>query len=258
MMDYLKFETMTKLTEKQLKMFMSKTLRDAYGDNNIREDEKYLCAFGSAGVCLVAHLDMVYDEEDREDILIVRDPTKRIMWSPDGLAADDRAGVLMINEIVNKYKLDKDLLPNIILTTGEESDLSGALEITRRRYYPIWTTTNYFIELDRQGRKDSVFYGCNNLRFEEYVNSFGFKTAKGTYTDINIICPQCGIAGVNLSVGYFNEHSFAEMLVESYWDATFEKVISMLEDAHFQHRWEYIPSEIPDPYYEHFMKGDNE
>ena len=256
-MNYLRFETMTKLTEKQLKMFMSKTLRDIYGNNNVSESDKYLCAFGSAGVCLVAHLDMVYDEEDREDILIVRDSTKRIMWSPDGLAADDRAGVLMISEIVNKYRFDRDLLPNVILTTSEESDLSGALEVTKAWSMPIWTTTNYFIELDRRGRKDSVFYSCNNPEFEEYVNSFGFKTAEGTYTDISLICPQCKIAGVNLSVGYFNEHSSAEMLVESYWDATFEKVINMLENGRFLHRCEYIPSEIPDPYYEHFMKGDN-
>ena len=250
-MNYQMFQTITKLTEKQLKMFMSKTLRDNYRDTNVNECDDYICVYGDIPITLVAHLDMVYDEEDRDEILILRDSEKKIMWSPDGLAADDRAGVLMISEII-----DKGLRPNILLTTREESDLKGAVEVGKKPL-SIWGNTNYFIELDRQGRKDSVFYSCDNPDFEKYINSFGFKTAEGTYTDISIICPQWKIAGVNLSVGYFYEHSAAEMLVEPYWDATFTKVMNMLQDRYNSPRWEYIPSEIPDPYYEHFMKGDN-
>ena len=255
-MNYEMFQTMTKLTEKQLKMFMSKVLRDAYGNSNVNESDDYICAYGNTPICLVAHLDIVYDEEDRDEILILRDSEKKIMWSPDGLAADDRAGVLMISEIIDKCIFNKNMLPHVILTTSEETDVKGAIEVGRK-LLSIWGNILYFIELDRQGHKDSVFYSCDNPDFEKYINSFGFKTAQGTYTDISFICPLWKIAGVNLSVGYYNEHSYSEMLVESHWDDTFLKVMNMLRDANRSPRWDYIPSKTPDPYYEYIINGGN-
>jgi hypothetical protein len=66
------------------------------------------------------------------------------------------------------------------------------------------------IELDRQGRDDAVFYDCDNPEFEEYITKFDFVSDWGTYSDISTIAPSWECAAVNLSIGYFDEHSYAE------------------------------------------------
>ena len=98
------------------------------------------------------------------------------------------------------------------------------------------------IELDRQGYKECVFYDCDNPDFEKYVNSFGFNTETGTFTDISIICPEWGVAGVNLSVGYLWEHSYIEHFYSEMWYDTYRKVVRMLDDKDgYKKIWKYIP-----------------
>ena len=102
----------------------------------------------------------------------------------------------------------------------------------------------YIIELDRRGSIDCVFYECDNPDFEEYVEDFGFVTAWGTFSDISIICPAWGIAGVNLSIGYEDEHSYIERLNIGHMLATIKKVANMLEtiNVHME-PFKYIPME---------------
>ena len=91
------------------------------------------------------------------------------------------------------------------------------------------TDLNYIIQLDRRGSNDCVFYECNNPEFVEYVEAFGFVTAHGTFSDISTICPSWGIAGVNLSIGYIDEHSYSEILYVGNMLATIGKVEKMQE-----------------------------
>ena len=79
----------------------------------------------------------------------------------------------------------------------------------------------------------------------EYVESFGFNTARGSFSDISILCPAWKVAGVNLSIGYQNEHSLAEMLIIHWMLETLDKVALMLEDAENAERYEYI-SMVPE------------
>ena len=55
----------------------------------------------------------------------------------------------------------------------------------------------------------------------------------GTFTDISYLCPAWGVAGVNLSVGYEDEHSAIETLHVNAWQATFEKVKNILSEEEF-------------------------
>jgi hypothetical protein len=101
----------------------------------------------------------------------------------------------------------------------------------------------YVIELDRRGSNDCVFYDCENPKFTEYVESFGFEYNFGTYTDICEFCPNWKIAGVNLSIGYRDEHSVSEVLFVGRMYSTIEKVKKMLADAaNLTEPFEYIPS----------------
>jgi hypothetical protein len=143
------------------------------------------------------------------------------MWSPDGLGADDRAGVFSIIEIINS-----GLRPHIIFTTDEEKGCIGANALGR---VPCpFKELKYIIQLDRRGANDCVFYDCFNPKFVDFIEDFGFVEAWGTYSDISAICPAWQVCGVNLSVGYYNEHSYQETLNVGQLFHTIEKVKKIL------------------------------
>jgi hypothetical protein len=234
-----------KLTTNNLYTILIDELRN-FGYNRITFQKKrknYIAAEGDIPVVLVAHLDTVFDDAktSREDMSIFYDQEKKVWWSPNGLGADDRVGVYMILKLLE----ETTLRPHIIFTTGEETGGIGAFAVADDKNI-LFDNVSYFIELDRQGYKESVYYDCDNKDFEKYINSFGFKTHDGTFTDISIICPDWEICGVNLSVGYWWEHSYIEHFYEAAWKDTFKKLIMMLEDkAGYSTVWKYVERPFP-------------
>lgn len=218
-----------KSTEKELFAELAKTLKEKYPEVIVKENF-YIYAKGSLPVMLVAHLDTVWEEV--KDKIILYDSEQQLMWSPYGLGADDRAGVAAIMKI-----LKTDLRPSVLFTCGEEQGGIGAAEFVMD--YPILPNVDFILELDRQGTRDAVYYRCDNPQFEQFISSFGFTTAKGIFSDISIICPFTGIAGVNLSIGYIDEHSPFEMLFVDVMYATIDKVMNILESAQFV-KYKYI------------------
>lgn len=223
-------EQFFQLKQENLLKIMNKYLQTKY--DTIHYTSDYIVAVGNIPVALVAHLDTVFAQSP-EDIFY--DRAKNVMWSPEGLGADDRAGVYAIVQL-----LKKGYRPTVIFTTDEEVGALGASELIRDFPTPM-TDLKYIIQLDRRGSVDCVFYDCNNPAFEEYIETFGFVTAHGTFSDISVICPAWKVAGVNLSIGYVNEHSLSEMLYIGNMIATIEKVEKMLQDAYEADKYEYIP-----------------
>lgn len=178
--------------------------------------KQFLYAPGTLPVLVVAHVDTVHPERPT---LIVSDSQQQILWSPQGLGADDRSGVLAILKI-----LRAGLRPHVLFTDGEEEGGLGAQEAAQALPAP---DVRCLVEFDRQGKDDAVFYDCANPEFETYVTSFGFQVAVGSFTDISFLCPQWGIAGVNLSCGYYGAHTRAEYLVLSELQATVDKAIHL-------------------------------
>ena len=161
-------------------------------------------------------------------IFIFYDRDYEVMWSPMGLGADDRAGVWIILEL-----LKRGYRPSIVFTLGEEVGGIGANKLVTD--YPdiskILPNTKFLVELDRQGEDDAVYYHCDNPQFEQWIQSYGFVKDWGTFTDISIIAPVWKTAAVNLSVGYYNEHSQIEHLMLKSTRLTLLKVEKMLEDT---------------------------
>lgn len=234
------YELITRLfssSQNVLLSSMSTYLKKHYTKENIIEKPQYICAIGEIPVVLVAHLDTVFSVPANE---IYYDTTKNVMWSPDGLGADDRAGVYAIIKLIQKgYR------PHVIFTTGEEKGGIGAQALIKDYPAPFVAGIKYLIELDRRGDCDCVFYDCDNREFTEYVSNFGFIENYGTYSDIADICPQWGIAGVNLSIGYRNEHSVTETLHIEAINATIRKVGKMLKDAGSAPEFKFIPCIYP-------------
>ena len=226
-------EQFFQLRQDKLLQVMYKFLKTKYEKVYCTKD--YIVAVGDIPVALVAHMDTVFTAPPDN---IFYDRVKNVMWSPDGLGADDRAGVYSIVQI-----LKQGLKPTVIFTTDEEKGALGASALVGD--FPIAPTElKYIIELDRRGSVDCVFYDCDNPTFEEYVEGFGFVTAWGTFSDISIICPAWEVAGVNLSIGYEDEHSYTEILYVGRMLSTIKKVITMLQDASIDmEKFEYIPLE---------------
>lgn len=202
----------------------------------INKQGQYIIAEGTLPICLIAHLDTVFSTPPEEDNFLY-DNEKNILWSPYGSGFDDRAGVTMIIKLIlNGY------YPSVIFTLGEETGGIGATQLINDFKKCPFLKCNALIELDRMGEKDCVFYNCNNINFKKYIESFGFEEALGTFTDISIIAPVWKIAAVNLSVGYLDEHSFAERLNLYWYYNIFQKIESILKNSSKMKFYKYIPN----------------
>ena len=219
------------MKQNQLHQVMSKYLSKNYDQVIIRD--KFIVAIGNTPIGLVAHLDTVHT---RPPINFFYDQEQQVLWSPQGLGADDRAGVYAIIQIV-----EAGYRPHIILCKDEEIGGKGADAVIQM--FPQYPFENLkcLIELDRSGKQDCVFYDCDNEDFVKYIEQFGFKEDIGSFSDISILAPQWEVAAVNLSIGYYNEHTKAE-----YWDLfeaddTITKVINILRSKN-NNTYMYIPA----------------
>ena len=222
------------LNQTDLKTVLHNFLNNNY--DKVVHTEDYLFAEGTLPICLVAHLDTVFKAPPQD---IFYDAEQQVLWSPDGLGADDRAGVYAILSIISAgYR------PSVVFTTNEELGGLGAFKLVEN--YPECPFSNLkaIIELDRRGEKDCVFYDCDNQDFEVYIQQFGFTPNIGSFSDISILAPEWGVAAVNLSVGYMDEHNYIERLYIKYLEATIEKVKEILNKSISMLNYAYIPMEV--------------
>lgn len=197
-----------------------------YQEKDIITDyDNYIVAKGTLPVGLCAHIDTVFKTPPKE---VIYDPKLKVYMCSQGqgLGADDRAGVAgLFNLLARGY------LPTIILCNYEEVGGIGARTLVAdAEARPFLEGLNYLIELDRSGSIDCVFYDDENAEFHSYVESFGFVTSIGSFSDISTLCPELGISGVNLSTGYYNEHSRGESLRFDEFLMTVDKMDLMLAD----------------------------
>ena len=214
-------ETICKMTQEQLKATLKNFLQRYY--NTVVDGEDYIYAQGELQIALVAHLDTV---ESIPPTDIYYDKSKKVMWSPQLLGADDRAGVYLIVQII-----EQGYRPSIIFTCDEELGALGAQNLVSEKPKCPLENLHAIIQLDRRGKNDCVFYNCNNASFTQFIESFGFKSAWGSYSDISFLAPAWNIAAVNLSVGYENEHQNIELLHTDWLESTFDRVCGILEFA---------------------------
>lgn len=225
---------------KQLLQFEQSELLEVMNDflferyKEVIHTKDYIIAKGDIPIALVAHLDTVFTIKPNNSNIFY-DPWQHVIWSNVGAGHDDRAGLFAIIQILTKT----ELRPHIILTTEEERGGLGAAALVKNSPTVPFEKLNYIIELDRQGSNDCVFYDCDNPEFTHYIEQFGFVERHGTFSDISFICPQWGIAGVNLSVGYFDEHSYRETLNVGMLLSTIAKVTKMLKESNNIPMFEY-------------------
>ena len=194
----------------------------SFGYKKIKKTQKYLYGEGNYPVMLVAHLDTVHKELPS---IICQSDNGRYVMSPQGIGGDDRCGVYMILQLLEKLHVR----PHVLFTMEEEIGGRGAMEFCKD--VKKIDNLNFIVEFDRANEKDCVFYDLDYPEFEHFVEEFGFKTAYGSFTDISEIAPHLGVAAVNLSCGYFNPHTNHEYVDTKIMQDVIEKAERLIMKA---------------------------
>lgn len=231
----MKFTEIFTYSAKSLKAALHATLIGC-GYKQIHNKEKFLYAEGNAPYMLVAHLDTVHKETPS---IICYSRDRNYIMSPQGIGGDDRCGVYIILSLLNKLSFK----PHIVFTMDEEVGGIGAKEFVK--YMEKFETPDlkYIVEFDRKGNKDCVFYQCDNPKFTDFVEQFGFKKATGTFSDISVIAPAFKTAAVNLSSGYYNAHTNHEYISMVDMKNIIDAALKMLSTE--CEKFEYIKVKFP-------------
>ena len=172
-------------------------------------------------VLLVAHADTVWDAsygngEGYKQTLTEKDGIYSGRKNDCGIGADDRAGCAIL-------WLLKDSGHSLLVVDGEEFGQIGSHHI-KDRYPHIFDELNahsYMIQFDRREHMNYKVYTLPvTQEFLLFVagNTGYYNSGVFSRTDIVVLCRD--ICGVNLSIGYYNEHSPDESLVFDEWFTT--------------------------------------
>jgi hypothetical protein len=89
---------------------------------------------------------------------------------------------------------------------------------------------NLMVEIDREGVSQYVTYHTIDKKVDDYVTSFGFHEKTGCYSDIMDLTDYYMVPSVNVSAGYYNQHSSREFLVLDELNLTCSRIIKMLDN----------------------------
>lgn len=214
--------TLLKADEKQVRKIIVKYLKENGYEPIVTKD--YIFAIGSVPVMLLAHYDTVPNPpkyiENKAGVLSAK----------KGLGADDRAGIYAILEVIRNHHC------HVLFCGGEETGGIGSTLFShdfKSGALPEFDV-NYCIQLDRRGSNDAVYYDGDNEEFEDFIEDHGWKSAWGSFTDICNVCPALGVMGVNLSIGYQNEHTKKETLDTAVMNANIKRIPELLDGKKFE------------------------
>jgi hypothetical protein len=171
-------------------------------------------------VLLVAHADTFWDEvseckHDGVHKVSCVDFIIRSSHSEYGLGADDRAGCAIL-------WLLKDSGHSLLITNGEEQGCLGSEWLmhspeNRGIAEEINQDHQFIVQFDRRNGLDYKCYNVGTPKFRRYIKKVtGYSEPdRLSSTDIVILCRD--IAGVNLSIGYRDEHTPNECLYIDEW-----------------------------------------
>ena len=216
-----------------------KKLKDL-GYNDIEFIGDNLFAHGNVPIMLVSHADIVGTDYPTEFIYEKNDSIIRA--NNRTLGGDDRCGGYIILEALKKL----NVRPYICITHDEEKGCLGADEFTTKMPYNEYEI-KFMIELDRRGSNDLVYYDCDG--YDEFMkfceDMTGYKHAHGSYSDICSFMDEWKVCGVNLSCGYYNEHTSQEYVVINEMLNTKDVLVNWLNNIDYDTlpRFDYTPKQ---------------
>ena len=201
---------------------------------------------------IVAHLDTINTHHGSNILstdIIFDEHSDRLCVAPWAdpkivcLGADDRAGVTIINELLNQH-----VQANVLFTTDEEIGCKGAEYIVGTKgLQELIDCTSCLIQIDRGNHQGSyhecVFYQYDfdtNLDFLSPLAEY-FDIANGSYTDVALLGSYFNKPIVNVSAGYKNEHTRQEYVDLNVIDYVIESLFNII--------YKYTQMDTTDWYY---------
>lgn len=202
----------------------------AFSDGKKQERFVYIEGTRPDKALIVAHADTVWygqqiDFEEVDGVVVSKNKKQEIDWNNKvdiktinagvGIGADDRAGCSIAWEFVGSGH-------SVLITSGEEI---GAIASKRIMTSSWWRQEikkhSFAVQFDRRNSEDLVFYNVGTNTFADYCQKeTNYKPQSGFSTDIKFLCKD--ICGVNLSVGYYKEHTPDEKLVLAEYQKTLD------------------------------------
>lgn len=185
-----------------------------------RERFAYIPGFRNNRVVLVAHADTFFDENYGEPPIvhhIIEDNGYFRGSGPTPSGADDRAGCAMLWAL-------KDMGHSLLVADGEEDGMIGSTWLMEKNpdIARSLNSHSFMIEFDRKNGRDYKCYhvGTNEFRAFIELNTRYSEPELRSSADISVLCRE--ITGVNLSIGYYDEHTCLERVNIGEWLHTYE------------------------------------
>ena len=203
-----------------------------YTSNPLNPQERFVYIKGELPIVLVAHSDTVADgniyNNPMQSHEVIYD-TEFNMVHTGGkniLGADDRAGCAAIWILYHSMIVK----PSLLIVDGEECGCIGSNFLMQEcpEIADSLNSNHFMIEIDRRGASDFKCYNVGTDSFRNYVaQQTGYtEPERSSFTDITVLCRD--ICGVNLSCGYYSEHSVDEYLIVDEWLHTIDVVTKWL------------------------------
>jgi hypothetical protein len=189
-------------------------------------------------VLITAHFDTVYEKGK-----FYFDPMKKVFFG--SCKGDDRAGLYICYELMKQFNLYC-----VIFNYEELGGLGSKLfcekydKIVEAVKYNFMSEIKFILAFDRANDNDCVFYSCDNLNFQKYIESFGFKKAIGSFSDLSIIMPHFQKCGANLSCGFYNNHTKYEMIKMNVVQNTIIRATNIIKSVDTNTNFEYIEKPV--------------
>ena len=198
---------------------------DKFENEHIETDfDNYFFVKGNVPLCFVAHIDTVRTKKDKMNLVV----ENNVISNKSGiLGADDRAGVYGLFKIYEALSGGQKI-PSLLFTNYEETGGLGAKSFTDA--YDKLEDVNLFIELDRKGTDEYVTYVDVSDEVEKYIESFGYISSIGSYSDIADLTEHYLIPAVNISIGYYSQHTNKERLVIDAMNMNIQRCINMVHN----------------------------
>lgn len=158
-----------------------------------------------------------------------------------GIGFDDKAGIICAIEI---WKRMHKKGVRFIFTADEEVGGLGASHVPAEKIQDA----AYIVEMDRRGGNDVIdvsgYTRLCNKEFLEIWETLGFKSATGTFTDLNELkekAPEVNM--VNISCGYYNPHTNGEYLEIEEFEYNVDRIFEMISN----HKDKIVDDTPPEP-----------
>ncbi len=177
-------------------------------------------------VLLVAHADTVWQGSNAEQAVCFEGGVFLSRNGITGTGADDRSGCAILWMLRSSGH-------SLLITDGEERGQRGAQALARNdELLREINAHSFMVEFDRRGKCDCKYYNIPVTdQFKEYIamNTGFIEAGRSSSTDITTLCRS--VCGVNLSTGYYNEHTADEFLVFDEWFNTLQTAARWLGES---------------------------